>query len=160
MNETNSPVTTLDIRPLLAAGEEPLPCIMRAIQALNEGDTLCLLAPFEPVPLYARLGSMGFMHQATQTSDDNGPLWTIRFSRQPTSAAKQSPGIQSLDVRTLSAAEAAATIGASLQSIAYDEVLKIHHCGPLPITLSPETHQWRSVPDKADCRVTRVWRRM
>jgi hypothetical protein len=51
----DSPVVTLDVRPLLAAGEEPFDVIMAAVAALPPDGILELTAPFEPVPLYAVL---------------------------------------------------------------------------------------------------------
>jgi hypothetical protein len=42
----------LDVRPLLARGEEPFEAIMRAADALAGDEALHLIAPFEPRPLY------------------------------------------------------------------------------------------------------------
>ncbi|MHB8355649.1 MAG: DUF2249 domain-containing protein, partial [Vulcanimicrobiaceae bacterium] len=39
---------TLDVRPILARGEEPFDEIMSAVSALREGERLLLIASFEP----------------------------------------------------------------------------------------------------------------
>jgi uncharacterized protein DUF2249 len=47
----------LDVRPLLAAGEEPFGVIMSAIEQVPPGGVLVLDAPFDPAPLRQLLGS-------------------------------------------------------------------------------------------------------
>lgn len=56
------PPLEVDVRPLLARGEEPRGAIMRAITALAPGQGLRLLVPFRPLPLIALLGERGFTH--------------------------------------------------------------------------------------------------
>ncbi len=74
----DGPPTRLDVRPLLAAGEEPFTVIMDAAGALPEGGVLELVAPFEPVPLYGVLGPRGFAHVAVE----RGPgEWVVRFTQ-------------------------------------------------------------------------------
>lgn len=66
----------LDVRPIFARGEAPCSTIDGAIAKLKEGQCLVLLAPFEPVPLYTKLGNLGFEHQV-QPLEDGG--WRIEF---------------------------------------------------------------------------------
>ncbi len=54
--------TALDVRPILAASEEPLELIIETAAGVLEGGVLEITAPFEPVPLYAVLGARGFAH--------------------------------------------------------------------------------------------------
>jgi uncharacterized protein (DUF2249 family) len=56
-------MTTLDVRPMIAAGEEPFDSIMAVVGALNLQEEFELFAPFEPFPLYQVLGAQGFKHQ-------------------------------------------------------------------------------------------------
>ena len=51
---------TLDVRPLLARGEEPFAAIMAAADSLRSGQVLRLLAPFRPVPLFSVMTNRGF----------------------------------------------------------------------------------------------------
>ncbi len=66
----------LDVRPLLAAGEEPFDVILAAAQGIGAGKVLELVAPFEPVPLYGVLGRLGFAH-ATEERPDGA--FVVRF---------------------------------------------------------------------------------
>jgi len=95
---SSSPVHELDIRPIVAAGGAPIGAILHAIQSLPLHGALRLIAPFEPVPLYAKLDGMGFDH-ATQTRDDGA--WEIVFSRR---VAPPPPPVM-LDLRTLAPPE-------------------------------------------------------
>lgn len=71
--------TTLDVRPILARGDEPFVEIMEAAEKIKSGENLTLIAPFEPVPLYGVLGERGFTHETTQVAPDK---WVIQFTRE------------------------------------------------------------------------------
>lgn len=66
----------LDVRPMLARGEEPFAEIMEAAARVPAGGALELLAPFEPVPLYAVLAARGFAYATTPLSADG---FLVRF---------------------------------------------------------------------------------
>lgn len=69
---------TLDVRPILAAGREPLPTILEAAAAIPHGGELEVIASFEPVPLYRVLSRQGFGHR----TESRGPTeWVVRFRR-------------------------------------------------------------------------------
>ncbi len=55
-----SPIRELDVRPMLRAGEEPFQAIMDAVGALAPGESLRLVAPFRPVPLFSVMANRGF----------------------------------------------------------------------------------------------------
>lgn len=57
--------TALDVRPVLAMGEEPFGAILAAADVVPEGGVLELTAPFEPMPLYRVLSGRGFAHATT-----------------------------------------------------------------------------------------------
>ena len=67
----------LDVRPLMARGEEPFRAIMQAARTVPIGSVLLLRVGFEPLPLYDELAKQGFTHSATPTGDD----WEISFYR-------------------------------------------------------------------------------
>ena len=73
-------MATVDARPIIAAGGEPFDTIMTAVAALDDGEELVVLAPFEPVPLEGVLGSQGFGYEA---ADLGGGDWRVTFRRQP-----------------------------------------------------------------------------
>ncbi len=68
----------LDVRPILAAGEEPLETILGAAKEIPIGGSLTVIAPFEPQPLYRVLGALGFSHDATALG---GGDMAVRFTQ-------------------------------------------------------------------------------
>lgn len=71
-------IRELDIRPIVAARAAPIGPILSAIDTLPADGALRLITPFEPVPLYRKLGEMGFDH-ATRQRDDGA--WEVLFTR-------------------------------------------------------------------------------
>ncbi len=70
--------TVLDVRPTLERGDEPFVEIMEAAARVPQGESLVLIAPFEPAPLYGVLGGQGFSHVTQSVSASE---WVIRFTR-------------------------------------------------------------------------------
>lgn len=68
----------LDVRPILADGGEPFVLILETAVPLSAGESLLLIAPFEPVPLYAALAERGFTHQTEAVRADE---WWVLFTR-------------------------------------------------------------------------------
>jgi hypothetical protein len=52
--------------------------IMEAASSIKPGGTLVIVAPFEPVPLYAVLEARGFAHETEKVAADE---WVVCFSR-------------------------------------------------------------------------------
>ena len=70
--------TALDVRPILAAGEEPLGLILETAAGVSAGGVLEITAPFEPIPLYAVLGARGFGHLTEMRAADE---FVVRFTQ-------------------------------------------------------------------------------
>ena len=68
---------TLDVRPILKAGGEPFPEIMKAISRLDAGQGLRLLATFKPEPLFAVMQKKGYTHGEKQL---DGGDWEVLFT--------------------------------------------------------------------------------
>ncbi|MCC6766268.1 MAG: DUF2249 domain-containing protein [Deltaproteobacteria bacterium] len=68
----------LDVRPILARGEEPFAAIMCAIDGLRDDEALHLIVPFEPRPLYDVMRERGF---AAHTTGD-GKTFHVWFYRR------------------------------------------------------------------------------
>lgn len=51
---------------------------MEAAASIKPGETLVIIAPFEPVPLYDVLGVRGYLHDTASIAVDE---WVVRFSR-------------------------------------------------------------------------------
>ena len=60
----------LDVRPLLARGEEPFVTIVRATETLRDDEALHLIAPFDPQPLYAVMRQHGRTAFTTRDGTD------------------------------------------------------------------------------------------
>ncbi len=75
---TNPQPIALDVRPVLAAGEEPFDMIMQAAVRVPAGGALEITAPFEPIPLYRVLSLRGFGHRTEQRDADE---FVVHFTR-------------------------------------------------------------------------------
>jgi uncharacterized protein (DUF2249 family) len=75
---------TLDVREDIRKGREPFGKIMQAVNALKGEEQLRLIAPFEPVPLYAVLAQRGYAHQSKPTPEGD---FEVLFTRGPTDGA-------------------------------------------------------------------------
>lgn len=69
-------MAVLDVRPFLDAGQEPFPQIMGAVEKLEKGEPLFIIAPFEPAPLYKLMKEKGFDHFSMQLPDGS---WQVKF---------------------------------------------------------------------------------
>ena len=76
-SETRTRVV-LDVRPDIRNGREPFSKIMSTVAALPADQDLCLLAPFEPVPLFTVLKKHSFSHAARQLPSGD---WEVVFTR-------------------------------------------------------------------------------
>ncbi len=68
----------LDVRPIFASGGSPCGAIDEAVASVKPNQAFVLLVPFEPAPLYSKLGAQGFSHQKRQMDDGT---WRIEFRR-------------------------------------------------------------------------------
>lgn len=68
---------TLDVRPMIARGVEPLPEIRLRIAALGPGEGLSVIAPFLPSPLIEKLAGEGFQSRVQRQSGS----WVTDFWR-------------------------------------------------------------------------------
>jgi len=83
---------TLDVRPTLLAGGDPLPDILQAFAELEEGQSLRLLAPFEPVPLFRMMEAKGYTWTSyARDGDDREVLYTPAGAAAPEPAAAAVP---------------------------------------------------------------------
>jgi len=71
---------TLDVRDDIRAGRDPFPRIMETVARLKGGESLRLIVPFEPVPLFDVMARLGFSHESRLA--DKGD-WEVLFVRSP-----------------------------------------------------------------------------
>jgi hypothetical protein len=69
----------LDVRSMLARGEEPFAAIRARVNALAVGQGLTVIAPFMPAPLVELLRSEGFTAALEHRADG---AWTVTFRRE------------------------------------------------------------------------------
>lgn len=67
----------LDVRPILKEGGEPFPAIMQAVQSLEPGEGLRLLATFRPTPLLTVMARRGYDAELNELSNGD---WEVLFS--------------------------------------------------------------------------------
>lgn len=150
-------VVDLDVRADIAAGREPLPAIMRAVQTMPPGSVLHLRAPFRPTPLLQRLAQLGFASHATAFADDDWSTWFWRAdlapaAPQPTATAEV-PTVPSgvLDMRLLPPPEPLLRILELVEaSDAPFDVLLPFYPEPLVALLEPARRRVVLVENRAD----------
>ncbi len=77
MTPSPDSIRDLDVRPMLAAGEEPFGAIMAAVDSLEPGESLRLIAPFRPAPLFSVMANRGYA--ATDRALPDGG-WEVIFA--------------------------------------------------------------------------------
>lgn len=142
----------LDVRPVLAAGEEPFAMIMQAVERLDAGQGLRLIAPFQPVPLFQVMAQRGFSHAA---SPIGGGDWEVLFTPADGVAVAVSPNAASpetwpepsthIDCSDLEPPEPMTRVLSGLEAMAPGDVL-FALLPREPVLLFPQLeargHQW------------------
>ena len=73
--------THIDVRPILAQGGCPFDTVLEAGKTMQEADTLTLLAPFNPVPIYEALAGIGI--EFVSVHRDEAGDFTVDFCFKP-----------------------------------------------------------------------------
>lgn len=96
----NDKVVRLDVREDLRRGREPFSKIMMTVTQLKDDESLLLVAPFEPKPLFAVLARQGFAHSARAVGDDH---WEVLFTRAAArgAASQNEASVVEVDARGL-----------------------------------------------------------
>lgn len=148
-------IVDLDVRPLLSAGQEPFQLIMKTVDALAPGQTLRLLAPFRPVPLFSVMARRGY--EASDRALEGGD-WEVVFARGRDAeaeaglsaglkpeAASWPAAIEELDLRDLQPPDPMVRILEALEELRAGEVL-FALLAREPVFLFPELerrgHEW------------------
>jgi uncharacterized protein (DUF2249 family) len=137
--------TGLDVRPILAAGEDPFAKIMAVVSRLAPGAVLVLDAPFDPAPLRRVLIGKGFAEHAECLAPDH---WRVYFRKAAKEAEARTPvagaarlwredGIAHIDVRGLNPPEPMLAILRLLEQPDCGAMVIVHHERE-PMFLYPE----------------------
>lgn len=149
------PARVLDIRPLIAAGGQPLLEIMSAVDALAPTQALRVIAPFRPVPLFAVMARRGYRAQDSVLPSDDG--WDVLFTPIPSHrSAEPKPAsaadamfwpdpVANLDLSNVAPPHPLARILKTLQDVAPGEVVfAVLDREPTPLfeELTKHGHEW------------------
>lgn len=160
----------LDVRPLIARGEEPFSMISGAAQRIPLGEALSLRSPFDPVPLRDVLAKQGFEAYTSGAGDD----WTTIFRRVrelgAKTASKPAPVVASnapvtaeitIDVSELVPPEPMMKILGALEELPDGGQLTVHHVRR-PMHLYPRLDELgyphittELAPDKVELVITK-----
>lgn len=158
----------LDVRPLIARGEEPFSMISGAARRIPVGQALSLRSPFDPVPLRDVLAKQGFRAHTSGTDDD----WTTIFVRErelgqkdiPAPAAANDAPVTAeitIDVSELVPPEPMMKILGALEDLPDGGQLTVHHVRR-PMHLYPRldelgyAHRTTEIaPDKVQLVITK-----
>ncbi|RKD20065.1 hypothetical protein BCY91_00090 [Pelobium manganitolerans] len=152
---TEAHTKTLDVRPLLESGKDPLKQILAQVKELPTGHTLKIVNTFEPVPLIKMLSAKGFeVFVDTQSTD---LIETYFYKAKPDSETEEAPptrdrngwglllsrfknNLVTIDVSNLEMPQPMHTILGELQNLPTEKALFVHH-KRIPVFLLPELAQ-------------------
>ena len=142
----------LDVRPMIARGEEPLRRLLELAAGIAVGEAFIVEAPFDPAPLRRMLTHKGFEDHAEQLSDDH---WRVYFRRVASAAEAAAKGKKTarvwseaeewhIDVRGLEPPEPMHAIISLIETPAISGPVIVHHERE-PVYLYPELAErgWR-----------------
>lgn len=154
-------IRVLDVRPMLSKGVDPFREIMQAASDIQPGEVLCIVAPFEPVPLFKKLGSNGFVYRVIREASAISTYFLRVEAEMPTVQAEVKPEyvsyealcelsdtlgsrLQTLDVSTLEMPMPMVMIQQALQKLPEQSVLMVkHHRVPHLLFEQLATEAWR-----------------
>ena len=148
---SEAPRVDLDVRPVIAAGDEPFGMIMDAVAALAPGEVLRLRSPFDPTPLHRVLAGHGFARRTAELAADD---WETEYWRE----GEPAPTV--LDVRGLRPPEPLERTLAALEDVPDGRaLLQLNDRVPaflLPL-LDERGYRYRIGEDQRGTLVT-IWR--
>ncbi len=148
-------IETLDVRPVIASGEDPLQLILAHTKNLPVGHALKVINSFEPVPLLKLLQKQGFDTHSEKAGEALYYAWFRKkaTAETPTEAQVLKPDgdwaqileqykgrFRTLDVRHLEMPGPMHAILEALETLPKDGALLIYH-KKIPVFLLPELAQ-------------------
>lgn len=160
----------LDVRPMLAAGEDPLSHVLQAVAGMPLGGTLVVDAPFNPSPLRRLLAGRGFSSLGRNLGNGH---WRISFLNdgagtwdQDTDVSVGPEGAMSwceadgihIDVRRLVPPQPMLAILRLLDGLGDGRAVIVHH-DRMPHLLIPELAErgWRLTRQAEQFAEIRLW---
>lgn len=142
---------TLDVRPIIEAGEDPLSLITTHTKSLKKGAVLRIINTFEPTPLIALLAKQGFISYVERVSADEVVTYFQKKEDRPPVpdvpenktegwdriAEAYKDRTRTVDVRHMEMPVPMMTILESLATLPDDAALHVYH-KRIPVFLLPE----------------------
>ncbi|WP_299249102.1 DUF2249 domain-containing protein [uncultured Cytophaga sp.] len=152
LNATEKNCVTLDVRPILTSGDDPLAIIMSHIKQIEINHILKIINTFEPTPLIKLLEKKGvesytnqldenttetYLLKKTGLSESNTITPTKKSNDWDILMAKYESNMHCIDVRNLEMPQPMIQILESLENIKDDSALFVYH-KRIPVYLIPE----------------------
>lgn len=162
---TREQIVDLDVRPLIAAGKDPLTLILDQLKILEPGQALKIINSFEPTPLIQLLGKKGFSSYVDTIGKGHIETWFFKPLEAKNTEIKKEPGrakdwehviqqfgnnIQKLDVRELEMPQPMMAILEAVDRLPDHAALYVYH-KRIPVFLLPEL-----VERKFDYRIKEI----
>lgn len=145
----------LDVRPLLAAGTDPLNIILEKVKGIKTGNTLKIINTFEPIPLIKLLEKKGYITYTDGLSSNR--VETYFYKKEDSTVAINTSQLASsntwdealasfkeklhtIDVRALEMPQPMITILGALDQLPPDTALYVYH-KRIPVFLLPELNE-------------------
>lgn len=146
-------IRTLDVRPVIAEGKDPLKEIMSAVKSTPAGGALKIINTFEPTPLISLLEKQGYRYFVDNIEADLVETWFFKedgekadLSAVPPDAAAEGfddklsqyqNNLVEIDVRHLQMPQPMHTILENLETLPQGKALYVNH-KRIPVFLLPE----------------------
>ena len=148
-------LTELDVRPVIASGNDPLQMIMEQVKTVQPGQVLKIINTFEPTPLILMLKKKGFETYTDKINHGHIETYFHKTAEANSTAAKKEPPaandwhgmiqkfsdrIQKIDVRHLEMPQPMLAILKALDDLPNETALYVYH-KRIPVFLLPELQQ-------------------
>lgn len=135
-------ILNLDVRDMLAQGNDPLKLIQQAVKSLETGKLLRIINTFEPTPLIIILGKQGFKSHVNKIAPNLIETYFYKGENQVAAPAEVSEEnhddwdaqlarfegkLQEIDVRHLEMPQPMMNILEALEKLPEDVALYVHH---------------------------------
>ena len=146
-------VAELDVRPIMAAGEDPLSVIVRKVKTIQPGQVLKIINTFEPTPLMILLEKQGFASYVDTIEPDWVETYFYKKEDSSRPVVTEAPAeseegwdamvkqyansTQTIDVRHLEMPGPMMTILEALETLPENSALYVYH-KRIPVFLLPE----------------------
>ena len=153
-NMEKTKIVDMDVRPILESGVDPFNVIMEGLKNLKEGETLCIINTFEPIPLLNILKKKGYDYETERPGGGVVHTYLKKSNHAPEAKSpKEEKKLSDLtyeeleqkfdgklieiDVRDLEMPMPMVSILEAIETLPEDHALFVHH-KRLPQYLLPE----------------------